>query len=275
MSEISARTIVCLFCKRSNLPSDEHVFAEPLGRVGVIRDVCRDCNSILGQQVDIAADRDAILSTARRQAGLAIRPQSIREVNPLVEPAGDGLRTQFDRRQGKPVVSPQRVGDEIVASRADLPRTVKHAVRDYAERLGQIVTEAQLDQFVADVMQEWDAAPIGTIVRRSLGDVHLRLPKYEVDTNATVHYRDEPELLDRLCAKVAIEVLAIAFGSDFARRTEFDSLREYALPGATPPVQIETVRLPSLEHSDSVRQHTVLIGNFSGPARVRIEFFGS
>jgi hypothetical protein len=172
-------------------------------------------------------------------------------------------------------VSTQKIGDELVAARADLPRTLKHSISARAAQLGQRCTDDEIDHFVADVIQEWDEAPVGAVIRRTLGDVHLKLPKHEIDTNATVHYFDQPELLDRLCCKVALEAIAIAFGVEFSLRPEFDLLRRYVLYGGAPPVVIKTVRLPSLETPDALLRHTVSIGNFSGSARVRIDFFGS
>jgi len=122
--------MVCLFCKQSKDPSVEHVFSERLGHVGVVRDVCRDCNSVLGQQVDIAADRDAILSTARRQAGLPILAQSIREVDALIETAGHRrLRLCFD-------IAADQSGSEVTPLRSDRGGTarLRHGTRDRPHR---------------------------------------------------------------------------------------------------------------------------------------------
>jgi hypothetical protein len=76
--------MVCIFCKLETDPTEEHVIAEALGGADeTIWDVCKECNDKLGWDVDVLADHDAMLTTARRQAGLRTRHASVRATAPV------------------------------------------------------------------------------------------------------------------------------------------------------------------------------------------------
>jgi hypothetical protein len=108
--------ITCLFCKEIKPASDEHLFPEPLGHLQVLRCVCRDCNSILGHTVDIAADRDAVLTAARRQVGLGIRHAAVQRVEAATDVAGRTLASAFSRETSRPTVATRMVGTELVSA---------------------------------------------------------------------------------------------------------------------------------------------------------------
>jgi hypothetical protein len=118
----------CLFC-RGDGESSEHMFGLALGHVGVIRDVCRTCNNVLGSEVDVAADLNPVLTAARRRRVLARAVKPSRQPHRSWSLRGGILRTQLDA-SGKPQIARQYDDGKVTrpSVRASTPPETKSRV---------------------------------------------------------------------------------------------------------------------------------------------------
>lgn len=55
----------CIFCLEEKKASEEHVFPDAIGGRLVLSDVCRECNSVLGRDVDYKLTDNLLVQTAR------------------------------------------------------------------------------------------------------------------------------------------------------------------------------------------------------------------
>lgn len=264
----------CIFCLEVAPATVEHLFAEPVGRVSsaVVTCVCAQCNSTLGTEVDAAADRDEFLSTARHLVGLPLRSRSVAGIDP-VPVEGELLRMRIGGRSGAPEVTPQVLGDEIVAGEADIARILREGTASRFRKAGAALPRVELDEWIADFMKAWQSAPVGAILEGTFMGLRMTVPKVELEASVTVRRHAERGATDRLVVKIGLEALALQAGCDLVRDPAFDSARRFARYGS-PLCVVETVARPDLERPNATLEHRVCLQNHKGRVRAVVTFLG-
>ena len=61
--------VTCIFCREEKNPSDEHVIPSALCGNLTIRNICKDCNSILGREADVDFEANWYIARAYKELG--------------------------------------------------------------------------------------------------------------------------------------------------------------------------------------------------------------
>ena len=271
--------MICLFCKNKRDESEEHVFGAPFGTVGfIVRFVCKACNDKLGNSVDYLADRDALLSHARQTAGLPTRWQSIKSVDDAIEADGSLLKAKFDKRELASVVQPQRDRNkQLVASREYMQKTIADGFKAEFRKQKQDLSATELADVVEKSLALFDAADVGTSVAYTHRGLTVTLEKFSLPNDtATATRHNVRGAIDRVSAKIALEVAASTIGVDVLLGGAYDDLRSFTLNG-TPDMSgsIEILREPDLEGGDTIQNHVVRLEEREGRLIAVIEFFSA
>ncbi len=270
--------MVCLFCKREQPETDEHVFPAPFGQVGfIVRFVCKRCNDRLGNEVDHRADRDARLSHARHSSGLPIRHQSIRSVDAATDGAGQELRTLFHKGELAAVVAPQPDGDELIVGRDLMPEVTKGKLRAELRKAGETISDDEVNEVTAEILRLFDAATTGEAVKVSYRGLTISVPRLELqnDTAGAVRH-DEPDAIQRVSGKIAFEVAHYAIGGDPMLGERYDAFRNWILSGEPDHgSSVEILREPNLDGGDTELRHSVQLVEENGLLFAVIAFFGA
>ena len=270
--------MTCLFCKNERGESDEHVFAAPFGEVNfIVRFVCQACNSRLGQEVDHLADRDARLAHARHSAGLPIRCQSIRGVDPVTDWHGQKVSTVFDKRDLAAVVAPRRDGDEMIVGRDMMGRVVKDMLRAEFRKAGEEISHDEANAFTSEVLKRFDGATTGEVVAVSHRGLTVHVPRLEAQGDTVVaHRHDDPGAILRVSGKIAFEVVGHVMGTELLLDEKFDDLRNWILQGQPDlGTCVEVLREPDLSGGDAVSRHSVRLLEDDGALYALIAYFGA
>jgi hypothetical protein len=147
-------TFTCVLCLHefpTEEQTDEHVFPEAIGGVIVLRDMCKPCNSRLGQTVDAALVNHVLMQMKRFRFGISGKRGSI--PNPLAvgtvtdgpvrqvrfDPASNSLKVETQKS-----VEPLGPGNKHVtlvvdkSEEARIPEITK-TIKERAERSGKTV----------------------------------------------------------------------------------------------------------------------------------------
>ena len=272
--------MICLFCKNERSATEEHPFSEAVGKsTFVVRSICKDCNDVLGHDVDALGDKDAKLSHARRSAGLPIRAQSIKEIEEATGASGTRLKTRFDPREGAAVIVPQRDGAEIVVGFEETERSLREQLRAQFRRAREPITNEEVNGWAKSIMPDYVKANVGETVTSTYRGLTLTLTKESaINDVATVTRWDEPGAIKRVSAKIAFEIAAHALDSSQPLLAgNFDQLREWVRTGVPEPGAdvIEILREPAMEGGDAEQQHTVTLVERDGLLFAEIAYYGA
>lgn len=170
--------MICLFCKNDRAATEEHPFSEAVGKSNfIVHSICKECNDVLGHDVDALGDKDAKLSHARHSAGLPIRPQSIKEIEEATGTSGTKLRTRFDPQEGAAIIVQQRDGDEIVVGLEETERSLREQLRAQFRRARKPITNDEVNEWAKSVMPDYFKANVGDTVTSTYRGLTLTLKK--------------------------------------------------------------------------------------------------
>ncbi|MGV3516157.1 HNH endonuclease [Luteitalea sp.] len=263
--------IRCLLCSRDAPPTSEHMFPEALGYFVELPILCRACNNHLGATVDVAADRDAPLTQARRWAGLPLRPQAARHVAPARDTAGrlvEGCVTS----DGRLVAATKYVDGELFASEDVLETEIARSIKGKARQAGEPYHGQEAKAAARAAMEAFRKAPVGATIRGGYRALTFSVHKHKVDASTVVRFRDEPDASDRLFAKIALEFLAMTIADTVLLQLPyFDAAREFVLHGRG-HLAVWDSSLPWPQSSR--RRHELVAENSRDKARVSVTLFG-
>jgi hypothetical protein len=191
----------CIWCIRplnaseinvSDSPTDEHIFPVNIFGVVITRDCCKDCNSRLGNEIDIKLLADERILLAAREAG-------INENELLLKYSGTGSdskgqQVQYTVKQGKWRLEPNFHQQGFTIGLIDgktFPKDVQNAkakVRSLAEADRSLqLTPTEREKCVEDLFDTFLAGSGKSVVycdkinqrlSSELGPKHIKIPPF-------------------------------------------------------------------------------------------------
>lgn len=268
----------CIFCHRRFSGEEversrEHVVPDLLLGSVQIWDVCRECNSKLGKEVDHLLLRESRIINA-------IDKLNIRELKQKIVDAGettgidsiDGRELKAQYYQGTPKILPQRIDPDGIESSEDDALDILYKLVNRDERL--LWSQEERKKYIDTVV--WpENNEMAHGESRSYPLIGRRIVKRKIEKFVTTP-KHENNVANRLAAKIVYEVCHYALDMKLLQLVERDlnAYGEYAYSGGSKNKALICLR-DSEEHREPAFYHLIQILHYPHFIAIDIDFFNS